>query len=387
MADEKDLYAILGVERTASADEIKKAYRRVAIKYHPDRNPGDKAAEEKFKEAAEAYEILSDEQKRARYDQFGMAGVGADGGFGAGGMDLNDIFGRYGSIFEDIIGGFGGMGGFGGRRRQQERKFRGSDLRLGVKLTLEEIQKGVTKKYKVRKDVVCPDCHGSGCASGAQPETCPDCHGTGYVTYTQRTFMGLMQSQEVCQHCHGEGKIIKNQCTHCHGEGLVQGEEIVEVKVPAGVAEGMSFSIRGKGNAGRHNGIAGDIEVYVREEPHPTFVRDGQDLIYNLLLSVPQAVLGDTVEVPTLDGKARLKIDAGTQPGTALLMRGKGLPAVPGYGSGVGDIIVNVSVYIPQHLNAEERKVFEQLKEAPSVKGSEKDKKSIFESFRRYFSK
>ena len=392
MATKRDYYEILGVDKNVSDDDLKKAYKKVALKYHPDRNPGDKEAEEKFKEAAEAYDVLRDPKKREMYDRFGhegLNGMGGSGGYSAGGMDLNDIFSMFGDIFGGRGGfsGFSGFGGFGGGGQRSQRVYKGADLRVRIRLSLEEIATGVTKKIKVKKQVVCPDCHGSGCASGAQPETCPDCHGTGYVTYTQRTFMGLMQSQEVCQHCHGEGKIVKNQCKHCHGEGVVQGEEIVEVKVPAGVAEGMSFSIRGKGNAGRHNGIAGDIEVYVREEPHPTFVRDGQDLIYNLLLSVPQAVLGDTVEVPTLDGKARLKIDAGTQPGTALLMRGKGLPAVPGYGSGVGDIIVNVSVYIPQRLNAEERKVFEQLKEAPSVKGSEKDKKSIFESFRRYFSK
>ena len=346
MAEETDYYKILGVERTATADEIKRAYKKVAIKYHPDRNPGDKEAEEKFKQAAQAYDVLRDPDKRARYDQFGAAGVdgtaGGFGGFGAGGMDLNDIFRNFGDIFG---GAFGGFGGFGGGRGQ--RQYRGSDMRMKVRLTLEEISTGVTKKFKVRKDITCTECHGTGCASGHSPETCPTCHGQGYVIQSRRSFLGMMQTQEVCPNCHGEGTIIKHTCSHCHGEGVTSGEEIVEIKIPAGVAEGMVVNVPGKGNAAKHGGVPGDIQVLIEEEPHKDFIRDDTDLIYNLLLTVSQAALGDTIDIPTLTGKARIKIEPGTQPGTALRLRGKGLPAVQGYGVGTGDIVVNISVYIP----------------------------------------
>lgn len=387
MADEKDYYKILGVERNASADEIKRAYKKVAIKYHPDRNPGDSAAEEKFKQAAEAYDVLRDPDKRARYDQFGAEGVngaGGFGGFGGQGMDINDIFSAFGDIFGGHAG-FGGFGGFSSGRSSRPRQFKGQDMRMRVRLTLEEIATGVTKKFKVKKDVVCPECGGSGCEKGGHPETCPTCHGQGYVTRTQRSFLGMVQTQEPCPDCHGEGTVIKNKCKHCRGEGVLQGEEIVEIKIPAGVGAGMMVNVPGKGNAGRHNGVPGDIQVIIEEEPHPDFIRDEQDLIYNLLLTVSQAALGDTVEIPTLDGRARIKIKPGTQPGTALRLRGKGLPAVQGYGSGRGDIVVNISVYIPETLSKEETKHFEALGKAANLQPNPSVKDKIFRAFRNYF--
>lgn len=391
MAEETDYYKILGVEKTASADEIKRAYKKVAIKYHPDRNPDDKHAEEMFKKAAEAYDVLRDPDKRARYDRFGAEGVnGAAGGFGAGGMDINDIFSHFGDIFGDAFGGgFGGFGGFGGGGRAQKRRYKGADMRMKVRLNLAEISTGVTKKFKVKKSVACTECGGSGCEKGHSPETCPTCNGAGYVVRAQRSFLGMVQTQEPCPDCHGEGTVIKHKCSKCHGEGIMQGEEIVEVQIPAGVAEGMVVNVQGKGNVGKHGGVAGDIQVLIEEEPHPELIRDQYDLIYNLLLTVPQAALGDSVEVPTITGSARIKIEPGTQPGTALRLRGKGLPAVQGYGYGTGDIIVNISVYIPEHLNKEEKKAFEALRDSASehLKPSSSVKDKIFKAFRNYFSK
>lgn len=391
MAEEKDYYKILGVERNASADEIKKAYKKVAIKYHPDRNPGNKEAEEKFKQAAEAYDVLRDPDKRARYDQFGAEGVNGGagfGGFGGQGMDLNDIFRQFGDIFGG--GGFGGFsGGFGnfGGGNAQTRQYKGNDMRMKVKLSLDEIYSGVTKKFKVRKDITCPECGGSGCEKGSHPESCPTCHGQGYVVRTRRSILGMMQSQEVCPTCHGEGTVIKNKCTHCHGEGIVSGEEIVEIKIPAGVGEGMVLNVPGKGHAGKHNGVPGNIQVIIEEIPHPDFIRDENDLIYNLLLTVTQAALGDTIEIPTLSGKARIKIEPGAQPGTALRLRGKGLPAVQGYGYGNGDIVVNISVYIPENLDREERACFEKLAGKNHMQPNSGIKEKIFKAFRNYFNK
>ena len=364
---------------------------KVAIKYHPDRNPGNKEAEEKFKQAAEAYDVLRDPDKRARYDQFGADAVNGAGGFGgfggAQGMDINDIFSAFGDIFGGHgFGGFGGFGG-GGHGSAQPRQYKGADMRMKVKLTLEEIATGVTKKFKMKKDVTCPECGGSGCEKDSKPETCETCHGQGYVLRTQRSMFGMMQSQEVCPNCHGEGTVIKHKCAHCHGEGIVKGEEIVEINIPAGVGEGMVVNIPRKGNAAIHNGVPGDIQVIIEEAQHPDFIRDETDLIYNLLLTVPQATLGDTVEIPTLDGKARIKIEPGTQPGTALRLRGKGLPAVQGYGSGKGDIVVNISVYIPEKVSKEEKSHFEALKESNNLQPNEGIKNKIFRAFRNYFNK
>ncbi len=381
----RDYYEVLGVDKKASEDEIKKAYRKIAIKYHPDRNPGDKTAEEKFKEAAEAYSVLSDKQKRQQYDQFGFDGPnmgGGFGGFGAGGFSMDDIFSMFGDVFGGR-GGFGGFSGFGGGQRAQ---YHGTDLRLKVRLTLQEISTGVTKKFKVRKDIVCSECNGSGAQKGSGSETCPTCHGQGYTVRTVRSILGMMQTQSECPTCHGEGTVIKNKCPHCSGQGIVKGEEVVEINIPAGVAEGMVVNVPGKGNAAPHNGVPGNIQVYVEEEPNDTFVRDGQDIIYNLLLDFPTAALGGEVDIPTIEGtKVKIKIEPGTQPGKTLRLRGKGLPAVQGYGSGRGDLVVQVSVYVPKTLDRQERQMLEQLRNSDNFKGDASTKKSIFEKFKNYF--
>ncbi len=381
----RDYYEVLGVDKKASEDEIKKAYRKIAIKYHPDRNPGDKTAEEKFKEAAEAYSVLSDKQKRQQYDQFGFDGPnmgGGFGGFGAGGFSMDDIFSMFGDVFGGR-GGFGGFSGFGGGQRAQ---YHGTDLRLKVRLTLQEISTGVTKKFKVRKDIVCSECNGSGAQKGSGSETCPTCHGQGYTVRTVRSILGMMQTQSECPTCHGEGTVIKNKCPHCSGQGIVKGEEVVEINIPAGVAEGMVVNVPGKGNAAPHNGVPGNIQVYVEEEPNDTFVRDGQDIIYNLLLDFPTAALGGEVDIPTIEGtKVKIKIEPGTQPGKTLRLRGKGLPAVQGYGSGRGDLVVQVSVYVPKTLDRHERQVLEELRNSDNFKGDASTKKSIFEKFKNYF--
>ena len=384
MAQKRDYYEVLGVGKQASEEEIKKAYRKIAIKYHPDRNPGDKEAEEKFKEAAEAYNVLHDPQKRQQYDQFGFdapfTGQGGFGGFGGASMNMDDIF----SMFGDIFGGHGFSGFGGGRGRPQQH--RGSDLRLKVRLTLEEINQGVTKKFKVRKDMACTHCNGSGAEAGSRMETCPTCHGSGVITHTTQSIFGMMQTQGVCPTCHGEGQVIKNKCKACGGTGIVKGEEVVEINIPAGVAEGMVVNVPGKGNVGQHNGIAGDIQVFIEEEEHKTFVRDGNDLIYNLLLDFPTAALGGEVEIPTIEGsKLKVKIDNGTQPGKTLRLRGKGLPAVQGYGTGRGDLVVNISVYVPKTLSREERKALEAFRQSDNFSGDKETKDSIFQRFRNYF--
>lgn len=391
--EKRDYYEVLGVAKTASADEIKKAYRKKAIQYHPDKNPGDKEAEEKFKEAAEAYDVLSNPDKRARYDQFGHAGMsGAAGGGGfegfGQGMSMDDIFSMFGDIFGGRGGGFSGGFGFGGGGgRTSQRKFRGADLRVKVKLSLKDVATGVEKKFKLKKYVTCTHCHGTGAEGDGGTETCPTCHGTGSVTRTQQSIFGMVQSQSVCPQCNGEGKIIKNKCKHCSGEGIVYGEEVVEVKIPAGVAEGMQISVNGKGNAGKHNGVPGDLLVVVEEESHPDLVRDESDLIYNLLLSVPTAALGGTVEIPTIDGKVKVKIEPGTQPGKVLRLRGKGLPSVNSYGynTGTGDLLVNVSVYIPETLNKDEKQALEKMQRSDNFTPNVSIKEKIFKKFRNFF--
>ncbi len=384
MAQKRDYYEVLGVSKTASEDEIKKAYRKIAIKYHPDRNPGDKEAEEKFKEAAEAYDVLHDQQKRQQYDQFGFSGPmgsGGFGGFGGTSMNMDDIF----SMFGDIFGGHG-FGVFGGGGRRGAQQMRGGDLRLKVRLTLEEINKGVTKKFKVRKDIECSHCHGSGAEGNSGKDTCPTCHGSGVITHTTQSIFGMMQTQGVCPTCHGAGEVIRNKCHECGGTGVVKGEEVVEINIPAGVAEGMIINVPGKGNAGPNNGISGDIQVFVEEEEHDTFVRDGNDLIFNMLLDFPTAALGGEVEIPTIEGtKLKVKIENGTQPGKTLRLRGKGLPAVQGYGSGRGDLVVNISVYVPKTLSHEEKHALESFKNSDNFKGDKQTCESIFQRFKNYF--
>lgn len=384
----RDYYEVLGVSKSATEDEIKKAYRKLAIKYHPDRNPDNKEAEEKFKEAAEAYDVLHDPQKRQQYDQFGFDAPGGgfgNGGFSGGGFTMDDIFSAFGDVFGGH-GGFSGFSGFGGGSGTQRAQYRGSDLRLKVRLTLQEISTGVTKKFKVKKDIACSHCHGSGAEAGSGSSTCPTCQGRGVVVKTVRTMLGMMQTQSECPTCHGEGTVIKNKCHECGGMGIVKGEEVVEIKIPAGVAEGMVVNVPGKGNAGAHNGITGDIQVYIEEIANDTFVRDGQDVIYNLLLDFPTAALGGEVEIPTIEGtKVKIRIEPGTQPGKTLRLRGKGLPAVQGYGSGKGDLVINISVFVPKTLTKDERKAIEQLRESENFKGDTITKKSIFEKFKNYF--
>lgn len=393
MAEKRDYYEILEVTKTATVEEIKKAYRKKAIQYHPDKNPGDKEAEEKFKEAAEAYDVLSNPEKRSRYDQFGHAGVsgaagngGPFGGFGGEGMSMDDIFSMFGDIFGGrgggFGGGFGGFSGFGGGGSQQ-RRYRGSDLRVKVKLTLKEISTGVEKKFKLKKYVPCDQCHGTGAEGDGGSETCPTCKGSGSVIRNQQTILGTMQTRVTCSTCGGEGKIIKNKCKKCGGDGIIYGEEVVSVKIPAGVAEGMQLSMGGRGNAGKHNGVAGDLLILVEEEPHQDLIRDENDLIYNLLLSFPTAALGGAVEIPTIDGKVKVKIDSGTQPGKVLRLRGKGLPNVNGYGT--GDLLVNISIYVPEALNKEEKSTLEKMEASDNFKPNTSVKEKIFKKFKSFF--
>ncbi len=386
----RDYYEVLGVKKDATEDEIKKAYRKLAIQYHPDRNPGNAEAEEKFKEAAEAYDVLHDPQKRKQYDQFGFNAPGGGfggGGFSSGGFSMDDIFSAFGDIFGGHSG-FGGFSGFGGSAQGGQRaQYRGADLRLKVRLTLQEVATGVTKKFKVKKYITCSHCHGSGAEKGSGTTTCPTCGGRGVVTQSMRTILGMMQTQHECPNCQGEGTIIKDKCKSCGGSGIVKGEEVIEINIPAGVAEGMVVNVPGKGNAGQHNGINGDIQVFVEEMPNETFIRDGQDVVYNLLLDFPTAALGGEVDIPTIEeGKVKINIEPGTQPGKTLRLRGKGLPAVQGYGNGKGDLVVHISIYVPKTLTKEERKAIEKLRESENFKGDTLTKKSIFEKFKNFFS-
>ena len=380
----RDYYEVLGVNKNATDDELKKAYRKMAIKYHPDRQQGKsdaekKEAEENFKEAAEAYDVLSDPNKRARYDQFGFAGDQMGGGFG-GGMSMDDIFSHFGDIFGDF---FGGGGGFSSRATGGNRVKRGSDLRIRVKIDLHDAAHGVEKKLKLPRLISCQHCHGTGAKDGTALDTCPNCHGSGVEVRVQRTLLGNMQTQSTCQRCGGSGKIIKERCTHCGGQGLVRKEDIVAVNIPAGVAEGMTLRMGGKGNEAPGGGIPGDLLVVIEEERHPQLMRDGNDLVYNLMLDFPTAVFGGKVEVPTVDGHARVTIPAGTQPGKVLRLRGKGLPSPDSYGT--GDLLINVMVYVPEQLNSQERAAIEALKGSENLTPTEQTKNRIFNRLKRIF--
>ncbi|MDR2883285.1 MAG: molecular chaperone DnaJ, partial [Alistipes sp.] len=372
MAEKRDYYEVLGVAKSAGTDEIKKAYRQAAIKFHPDKNPGDESAEEKFKEAAEAYDVLSNPDKKARYDQFGHAGMSGAGGFGgpggtygAGGFTMEDIFRNFGDIFGGHFGGaftgggygdyMGGMGSYGGGRRVN----RGSDLRVKVLLTLKEIAQGTTKKLKISKMVPCDKCSGTGAKDKNSYKTCPTCGGSGMETRSVNTFLGRTQTTQVCRECGGEGKVITSPCDKCHGEGIVRAEEVVDIRIPAGVGEGMQLTVSGKGNAARQGGVNGDLLVLIEEERNPQLQRDGVDLLHTLNITVPTALLGGTAEVPTIDGKAKITIEAGTQAGKVLRLKGKGLPEINGYGT--GDIMVVIDIVVPTELSADERKTIETL--------------------------
>ena len=379
----RDYYEVLEVAKNSSQDEIKKAYRKQALKYHPDKNPGDHTAEEKFKEAAEAYEVLSDPQKRQKYDQFGHAAFenGGAGGFG-GGMTMEDIFSQFGDIFGSF-GGFGGFGGFGSSSRGG-RVSKGSNLRVKVKLNLHEVAHGVEKKIKVKKYVSCDACDGTGAKDGTSKSNCSTCHGSGHVTRVTNTFLGQMQTSSTCPTCHGEGQTIQEKCESCYGEGIVKKEEVIRINIPAGVAEGMQVKMSGKGNAARRGGVNGDLLVMVHEEPHPELTRDGNDLIFPMYLSIPQAALGATVEIPTVEGRAKIKIDPGTQPGKILRLRGKGIPEVNGYGR--GDLLVQINVWIPNSIGKEERKLFEKMEQSDTfIPKPEKSESGFFHRMKNFF--
>lgn len=384
----RDYYEILGVNKNATADEIKKAYRKVAMQFHPDRNPGDKAAEEKFKEAAEAYEILSDTDKKAQYDRYGHAGVAGQGrAYGGGGMNMEDIFSQFGDIFGDDLFGnlFGGQRGGGGRGQHRARGVRGSNLRVKLKLNYEEIAKGVTKNIKVKKYVPCSTCSGSGAKDIGSVQTCNACGGSGQVRRVQNTFLGQMQTVTTCPTCNGEGTTITAKCTACKGDGRVYGEETVSIDIPAGVQEGMQMNVSGKGNAGERGGMPGDLIILIEEEQHKELHREGLNVAYELHISFTDAVFGIQVEVPTIDGRAKIKIPAGTQSGKIFRLKGKGFPAVNAYEK--GDQLVQVNVWTPQHLSAEEKAALEKLGHSPNFKPHpDKGQKNFFDKIKEMFS-
>lgn len=376
--EKRDYYEVLGVSKSATADEIKKAYRKKAIQYHPDKNPGDKEAEEKFKEAAEAYDVLSDEQKRQRYDQFGHAafsgaggggGYGGFGGFGGGGfsMNMDDIFEHFGDIFG---GHFGGRGGSRGGTP------RGTNLRVRVKITLEEAATGVEKKIKLNKKVTCSHCNGTGAENPSDLETCSVCGGTGRVVRTTQSFFGPMQTQTTCSACHGTGKVIKKKCHKCGGEGLETSSEVVSINIPAGIYDGAQLAMKGYGNAAPQGGVSGDLYIIVEVEEHKDLIRNNDDLIYNLMLPLTVAVLGDEVVIPTLEGKVKIKIKPGTQPGEVLRLRNKGVPSLNGYGR--GDLLVNIGVYIPERISSEEKEMFSKMSGSKSMEPTEESKRKFF---------
>ena len=370
MSEKRDYYEVLGVSKDATADEIKKAYRKMAIKYHPDKNPGNKEAEEKFKEAAEAYDVLSNADKKARYDRFGHQGM--NGGFGGGaqgfggGFSMDDIFSRFGDIFGG--GGFGDAfgGGFGGSSRGGRRVSKGTNIRIRVKVSLHDMIHGVEKKIKINKLVACRHCNGKGAESEADIKTCPTCHGTGTVTRVVQSFLGQMQTQSQCPTCGGTGKVISRPCSHCHGSGLEKASEEIRFNIPAGVMEGMQLTVSGKGNAAKNGGINGDLLVVIEEEKDENLQRDGNDLIYSLFISVPDAILGCSAEVPYIDGKLKIKIEPGTQSGKILRLRGKGIPNVNSYGS--GDLLVYVQVWMPKKLSRKEKDIILEMKKSDTFK-------------------
>ena len=386
----RDYYEVLGVQKGATAEEIKKAYRKLAVKYHPDKNPGDKEAEEKFKEAAEAYSVLSDADKKARYDQFGHAGVegaGPDfsGGFGNLNDILNDLFGGGFGGFSGFGGGFGGFGGGFGSGQRQQRVHRGRDIRVRVKLTLEEIARGVEKEISIEKSVPCPDCGGRGAKNSSDIKTCPACNGSGQVQRVVNSFLGQTVTYSTCQQCGGEGKIISNPCRTCGGSGLVRQRTTIKVKIPAGVEAGMQLTIHGEGHAAKNNGVNGDLLVVIEEQEHKDLKREGNNLFYTKVVSFPDAILGAEVEVPCLDGPYKIKVEPGTQSGTVIRLRNKGLPTVNGYG-GAGDMYVKIAVWIPKRLNKEEKEIVEKLRSKESFEPNPtKEDKSFFDKLKDLF--
>ena len=393
MAEKRDYYEVLGLEKNASADDIKGAYRKAALKWHPDRwvsgtDAEKKTAEEKFKEASEAYSVLSDPDKKARYDQFGFAGV--DGG---GAQDWGQGFGNLNDILRDLFGGwfggfggFSGFGGFGGNQGPQKKVYRGRDIRTSVTLTLEEIAKGVEKEVTLERSRPCPDCNGKGTKNSSDIKTCPTCKGSGQVQNITNSIFGRTVAYSTCPQCRGEGEVISNPCRTCNGTGLLRKRETVRVSIPAGVEEGMQLNVRGEGHSAPHNGVNGDLLVVIKEIQHPQLRRQGSNLYYTQVISVTDAMLGCEVNIPTLEGPYKLKIDSGTQSGTTVKLRGKGLPAVSGYGSGKGDLFVQVVVWIPRKLNREEKNAVENMRKSDNFKPDlNRDDKNLFENFKKLF--
>ncbi len=391
MAEKRDYYEVLGVSKTASIDEIKSAYKKMALKYHPDRHVNDseaekKAAEEKFKEAAEAYDVLGNADKRAKYDKFGHAAFN-----GQAGPDFSQGFGDLNDILNDLFGGggfnFGGFnfGGFGGGQQQSgPRVYRGRDIRTRVTLTLEEIARGCEKEVSIERMLPCSDCSGKGAKSSADIKTCPACNGTGQVKRVANGFFGQTIQYSTCQQCNGEGKVISKPCTTCSGTGLVRRRETVKVKIPAGVEDGMQLTMRGYGHAGRNNGPCGDLLIIVQETEHADFKREGSNLIYTKVLSVPEAILGCEVEIPCFDGKYKVKVDAGTQSGQMVKLRGKGLPSLNSYGN--GDLYIKYAVWIPKKLSKEDKAAVEKLSGIDAFKPNlSKDEKSFFDKIKAIF--
>lgn len=380
----RDFYEILGVSKSASADEIKKAYRKVAMQYHPDRNPGDKASEEKFKEAAEAYEILSDQDKRAQYDRFGHNAFGPGrSNSGHGGMNMDDIFSQFGDVFgDDVFGNFFGGGSRSSRGRTKG--VRGSNLRVKIKVTYEEIANGASRTIKVKKYVTCNTCNGSGAKDKNSAQTCNTCGGNGQVRKVQNTFLGQMQTVTTCPTCHGEGTTIVNKCTNCKGEGRVYGEETVTLDIPAGVQEGMQLSMSGKGNMGERGGGPGDLIILIEEEAHPFLHREGLNVAYDLFISFPDAVFGMQIEVPTIDGRAKIKIPAGTQSGKIFRLKGKGFPSINTHEK--GDQLIQVNVWTPQNVTSEEKIHLEKMQDSQSFQPKpDKNEKSFWEKIKETF--
>ncbi len=384
MATKKDYYELLGVDRNATPEELKKAYRKLAIKYHPDKNQGDKEAEEKFKEVAEAYDVLSNPEKKQRYDQYGHAGVGGAGGFGGGAPNMEDIFSNFGDIFGDDspFGSFFGGGRSGGGQRRSVRK--GADLRIKLKLNLEEIANGTERKIKVKRYTSCSSCQGNGSKSGSSLQNCGTCNGQGQVRRVQQTMLGQMVTTTTCPTCNGEGKVVLERCEVCFGEGRSLVEDVIPIKIPAGVADGMQLSMSGKGNVPPRGGVAGDLLIAVEEEEHPELKRDGNNIIYDLPLNFVDAVLGKEVEVPTVSGKVRISIKAGSQSGEVLRLRGKGLKELNGYN--VGDQLVHLSIYTPKSISSEEKAVLEKLRDSPNFQPkSGSSSRSIFDKMKDFF--
>ncbi len=376
MATKQDYYEVLGVIRTAAGDEIKSAYRKMAIKYHPDKNPDDPTAEDKFKEAAEAYEVLSNADKRARYDRFGHQGVGGNGA----GPNMEDIFSQFG----DIFGGGGGFAGFFGGRPGGKRVQRGANLRIKLKLDLEEVANGVEKKIKVKRYVACQPCSGTGAKNGTDLKTCPTCQGQGQTKRVVNTMLGQMVSSSTCPTCHGEGKTITATCEACKGEGRQLHEEVIPINIPAGVANDMQLSMNGKGNYPERGGVPGDLLIQIEEEPHEFLKRDGNNIMFEQYISFVDAALGANLEVPTIEGKVKIKVDPGTQPGKILRLRGKGIKDLNGYGR--GDQLIHLNVWTPKNVSNEEREVLEKLRDSQNfVPHPGKNEKGFFEKVKEYF--